>query len=112
MFAVLKFSDFFWFWVIMTTVITLAFLLRAIFSGFQPSQAHRLRRIEAKLDLILRELKLDYKDSVTPDGISEEVKALADDPVRRIEAIKLHHAQTGIGLMEARLVIEAYLAGK
>ena len=112
MFAVLEFSDLLWIWVIVTTMTTFFVWGRSMYSGFQPSQAARMRRIEAKLDLILRELNLDYKDPATPDGLSEEVKALADDPARKIAAIKLLREQTGIGLKEAKDAIEAYMAGK
>jgi len=57
MFAVLELSDLFWIWVIMTTVTTFFVWGRSTYLGFQPSQAARMRRIEAKVDLILRELK-------------------------------------------------------
>jgi len=43
--------------------------------------------------------------------LSEEVKALADDPARKIEAIKLHREQTGLGLKEAKDAVETYMAG-
>ena len=45
-------------------------------------------------------------------GLSEEVKALADDPARKIAAFKLHREQTGLGLKDAQDAVEAYIAGR
>jgi len=64
------------------------------------------------LDFILKHLGLEYVDPATPGGLSEEVKALADDPFRKIAAIKLHREQTGLGLREAKDAVEAYMAGR
>jgi hypothetical protein len=108
MFAVLDFWDFFWIWVI---VIVFAGG-REAYSYFTPPGAARIRRLEAKLDLILKHLGLEHKDPTTPGGLSEEVKALADDPARKIAAIKLHRKQTGLSLKEAKDAVEAYLAGR
>ena len=71
-----------------------------------------LRRLEAKLDLILKHLGLEYIDPATTGGLSEEVKALADDPARKTAAIKLLREQTGLGLREAKYAVEAYMAGR
>jgi hypothetical protein len=76
---------------------------------FKPSDAARLRRVEAKVDLILKHLGLEYKGPETPGGLSEEVKALADDPAKKISAIALHRKQTGLGLKEAKDAVEAYI---
>lgn len=54
----------------------------------------------------------EYKDSAIPGGLSQKVKALADAPAQKIEAIKLHREQTGLGLSEAKDAVEAYLAGR
>ncbi len=78
---------------------------------YRPTGAARLRRIEAKLDLILKNLGLEFQDPATA-GLSPEVKALADDPAKKIEAIKLHREQTGAGLKEAKDAVEAYIAGR
>jgi ribosomal protein L7/L12 len=80
-------------------------------SAFRPSDAARLRRLEAKVDLILHHLGLEYTEP-TPDGLSPEVKALADDPSTKIRAIALHREQTGAGLKEAKDAVEAYIAGR
>jgi hypothetical protein len=73
------------------------------------SDAARLRRLEAKVDLVFRHLELEYKEPATPGGLSEDVKALADDPAKKIAAIKLHREQTGLGLKEAKDAVEAYI---
>ena len=112
MFAVLEFWDFFWIWCIVSVAVFLYAGGSAVYASFKPSDAARLRRLEAKADLILRHLGLEYKGPATPGGLSEEVKALADDPARKIEAIKLLREQTGLGLKEAKDAVEAYIAGR
>jgi hypothetical protein len=112
MFAVLEFLDFVWIWLIVTGVFSLLAGGQAAYARFKPSDAARLRRLEAKLDLILRHLGIEYKDPATASGLSEEVKALADDPIRKIYAIKLHREQTGVGLKEAKDAVEAYMASR
>jgi Ribosomal protein L7/L12 C-terminal domain len=111
MFAVLEFWDFFWIWCIVSLAVSLYAGGAAAYARFKPKDAARLRRLEAKADLILRHLGLEYQDPATPGRLSEEVKALADDPARKIEAIKLHSEQTGLGLKEAKDAVEGYIAG-
>src|SRR5262249_326593 len=41
--------------------------------------------------------------------LSDRVKQLASDPVRKIEAIEVYREETGAGLAEAKEAIEAYL---
>jgi ribosomal protein L7/L12 len=103
-FAVLEFSDFIWIALIVS-------LFAAAYSVYKPSDAARLRRLEAKVNLILKHLGLEYKDPAT-GGLSEEVKTLADDPARKIEAIKLHRKQTRLSLMDAKDAVEGYIAGR
>ena len=107
MFGVLEFWDFFWIWVIVTTVAggTVAY------SMFKPSDRVRLRRLEAKVDLLLKSLNVEYQPS-TSGGLSEEVMALADDPETKLRAIQLYQEQTGAGFTEARVTIEDYIAGR
>jgi hypothetical protein len=106
MFAVLEFSDF----VVIAVIVGLFAGGSAAYSLFKPSDAARLRRVEAKLDLLLKHLGLEYTVPETPGGLSPEVKALAEDPRRKIAAIKLHREQTGLGLKEAKDAVEAYIA--
>lgn len=44
-----------------------------------------------------------------PAGMSDAVKRLARDPAQKIEAIKLHRGQTGLGLAEAKADIEEFI---
>src|SRR5262245_1291215 len=41
--------------------------------------------------------------------LSERVKAIARDPGRKIEAIKVHREETGAGLAESKTAVEAYI---
>jgi hypothetical protein len=107
MFGVLEFWDFFWIWIIITAVVagTVAY------STFKPSDRVRLRRLEGKVDLLLKNFNLKYQP-VNPSGLSEEVMALADDPETKYRAIQLYQEQTGATLTEARVTIEDYIAGR
>lgn len=67
----------------------------------------RLCRIERKLNLILEHLGIECTDPADPISLSDEVKELFDAG-RKIDAIKLHRAQTGTGLKEAKVAVEAY----
>ena len=108
MFAALEFSDFFW----IAVIFCLFSGSSAAYSLYRRADRARWRQIEARLDLILKHLGLDYKDPTTPGGLPDEVKALADDPARKIAAIKLLRDQTGLSLREAKDVIDAYVAGR
>ena len=112
MFAVFEFWDFFWIWCIVCLAASLYAGGKAAYGRVKPSDVARLRRLEAKADLILRHLGLEYKDPATPGGLSEEVKALADEPARKIEAIKVHREQTELRLKEAKDAVESYIAGR
>ena len=81
-------------------------------SIFNPSDVARLRRLEEKVDMILQVLGLEYREPATVGGLSEEVRALADDPAQKIQAIKLHREQTGLGLKEAKDAVEAYIVSR
>jgi len=85
-------------------------MLESLFSHNSPpsTDGPRLRRIEAKLDLILNHFGLTYRDD---SGLGSESRGLADSG-RKIEAIKAYREQTGAGLAEAKRAVEAYLLGK
>lgn len=108
MFAALDFSDF--------SVIALLVILfaggGAACTSLLATDAGRLARLERKLDAVMRHLDIAYVDPAGPEGLSEEVRRLADDPGRKIQAIKLHREQTGIGLKEAKDAVEAYMSGR
>ncbi len=79
-------------------------------SEFSPSDAARLRRIERKLDQILRHLGLEIKDP-TVVALPDEVRRLADAG-RKIEAIKAHREHFGSDLREAKAAVELYLGSR
>lgn len=107
MFAVLEFSDF--------SIIALIVILfaggGAAFASRRATDAHRLARVERKIDAILLHLNIAYVDPASPEGLSEEVQQLANDPAKKIQAIKLHREQTGVGLKEAKDAVEASMRG-
>ena len=107
MFGTLGFWDFFW-----ISVIVIFFAGgTAAYSRFKPSDRVRLRRLEAKLDLLLKNLNLEYHPP-TSGGLSAEVMALADDPETKLRAIELYREETGATLTEARVTIDDYIAGR
>ena len=63
-----------------------------------------LRRIERKLDALLQ-----HQGVPPPQRLSKEVQLMACDPTRRIEAVKLHREQTGLGLADAKPDIEEFI---
>ena len=77
---------------------------------FRPGDRARARRIESKLDLILGKLGITVPDPGAASGLSPAVRELLTDDSRKIEAIKLHREETGVGLKEAKDAVEAYLA--
>ena len=112
MFAVLEASDFFWIWCIVTIAVAILAGGKAAYGRFKPSDVARLRRLEAKVDLILRHLGLEYHEPATSGGLSAEVKALADNPANKLAAIRLYREQTGAGLAEAKEAVESYMDGR
>jgi hypothetical protein len=104
LFAVLEFWDF-----------ALIALLIIIFAGggaaasayLRPRDRRRLERIEHKLDLILTHLGIDY---VPP--IKATWQQLAEDPDRKIEAIKAYREEHPVGLAAAKQAVEDYVAGR
>ena len=108
MFMVLEFSDF--------SVIALIVILfaggGAACTFLHAPDAGRLARLERKLDAVLGHFNVAYVDPASPEGLSEEVQRIANDPARKIEAIKLHREQTGLGLKDAKDAVEAYMSGR
>jgi ribosomal protein L7/L12 len=78
-----------------------------VFAGAAAAYTSRqsgLRRIERKLDALLKHQGV----SLSPQAkVSEEVQQLARD--HKIEAIKLHREQTGLGLAEAKAEVEDFI---
>ncbi len=81
---------------------------RAVVSSLRPVDMSRLIRLERKLDLILRHLNIEIPDPMMFAGLSTKVRELADQN-RKIEAIKVHMDETGLGLKDAKEVVEAYM---
>ena len=63
----------------------------------------RTRRLEAMISQIMNHLGISGASVQEP---SDEVKALAKDPKKFIDAIKAYREQTGLGLREAKEVVE------
>lgn len=78
-----------------------------MFGLFQSGdEAARLRRIERKLDLVLKHLGVEDPGDVGPDA---EVRRLADAG-DKIAAIKAYRERTGAGLAEAKRAVEEYMS--
>ncbi len=67
----------------------------------------RLVRSERKLNALLRHFSID-----PAPGLSDRVRDLARDPMRKIEAIKVYREETGASLAEAKEAVEAFINSK
>jgi hypothetical protein len=74
-------------------------------SHFASQDRGRLRRVEEKLDLILKHLGITFVDE---SGLPAEARTLADMG-QKIAAIKVLRDATGMGLREAKDAVEAYM---
>jgi hypothetical protein len=75
--------------------------------GRRTVDRERLQRIEDKLDLVLTHLGVKY--APPPKA---EWQGIADDPNRKIKAIKVFREQHGVGLAEAKDAVEDYIEGR
>jgi len=66
------------------------------------------RRLEPKLNLVIKHLRIPLPDELNPDILSAEARELAERG-DKIAAIKVHRDYTGMGLAKAKDLIEAYL---
>jgi ribosomal protein L7/L12 len=103
LFAVLEFGDY----AIIAVILLLAGGGAAASAYLRPADRERRQRIEHKLDLILTHLGIEYVPP--PKAVWQE---LADDPARKIEAIKVYREQTGVGLAAAKKAVEDYIEGR
>jgi ribosomal protein L7/L12 len=83
-------------------LVLVVFALAIVLSQLASIQT-RLRENEARLNALLKHLGVDWGAFAEP---SDRVKALARDPKTKIQAIKAYREQTGLGLKEAKDVIE------
>jgi hypothetical protein len=82
--------------------------LSRVSSRYQaPTTQAQLRRLELKLDAVMKHLGMEYIPP--PKAAWQE---LADDPTRKIPAIKAYREEHGVGLAEAKRVVEDYMAGR
>jgi len=79
---------------------------RYAFTGADRAQ---LARLERKVDLILKNLGIEYVETAPPCPLSAEGQELARNPSQKIMAIKMHREQTGVGLKEAKDAVEAFI---
>ena len=99
LFAMLEFGDY--------GVISVIVLIFAGGATFAARQRLDLRRLDRKLDALLKHQGIDL-----PSRLSPEVQRLAGDPRQKIAAIKLHREQNpGLGLAEAKAEIEDFEGG-
>jgi ribosomal protein L7/L12 len=103
MFAILEPLDFTLIGVLVAVVALTAWALS------RQVHADRLRRLERKVDALVKHFNLEVPDPATAEGLSPEVRRLADNPVKKIHAIALHREQTGATLREAKDAVEAYI---
>lgn len=76
---------------------------------FSGGDRRQLIRLEKKVDLILQHLGIEFKDDCPPSSLSSAVQELARNPSQKIQAIRLHREQTGVGLKEAKDAVEAFI---
>ena len=103
MFAVLEIADYIFF-----VILFLFFTGGSAYAALRPRERARLFRLERKLDAVIKHLNIDVTKI---DELSEEARRWADQG-KKIQAIKAHRAQTGLGLFEAKEDVEAYMEGK
>ena len=64
----------------------------------------KMKRMDLSLSVLLNRMEIEV-----PSLISDQVKQLALDPYRKIEAIKLYRGETGASLLEAKEAIEEFI---
>ena len=65
----------------------------------------RIRRLEAQVALLSEKLGVPFEEIGADSGIPQEVVALAQSG-NKIQAIKLYRELTGVGLAEAKDVVD------
>ena len=77
---------------------------------FNRPDDNRLQQLEAKVNAIFDHLGLEHAELATP--LSDEVKALAEQPRKKFAAVKLHRQQTGVALREAEAAVAAHIRSR
>ena len=103
MFAILEIADY-----IILVLMFLVFTGSSAYAALRPRDRARLFRLERKLDAVIKHLNIDVSQL---DAISDVAKRLADQG-EKIQAIKAHREQTGLGLADAKDDVEAYMASR
>ena len=91
----------------LTFLILIVGALLLLFSTQQSAKATydgRIKRLERKIDFLFKELGVTYQPPER-EQVSPEVIDLVHQG-RKIEAIKLHRERTGVGLKEAKDVVD------
>lgn len=95
--AILETSDY--------AVITFIVIIFAGGASFAARRRFDLRRVERKLDALLKHQGVEM-----PSGLSPVVQLLARDPSKKIAAIKLHREQNpGLSLADAKRDVEDFV---
>ena len=81
-----------------------------VYNYFRPADKARLRRLEEKVDLLLKKAGIGYLEAIEAVPLSDEVEGLAQDPEKRGEAIELHLAQAKTSREEATKAVDAFIA--
>ncbi|MDG2130994.1 MAG: ribosomal protein L7/L12 [Fuerstiella sp.] len=104
MFAVLEFQD-------LTIIAAIVAVLTGLnYARSSPADGEclmLLSRLDRKVDVLIQHLDVDIPEALAKYGLSTTVAELADEG-KKIEAIKVHRKETGVGLKEAKDAIEAY----
>ena len=84
--------------------IAIIVVICASFASFWTRQRVDQRRLERKLDALLKHQGVEL-----PSRLSPEVQLLARDPNKKIAAIRLHREQNpGLGLADAKAEVEDF----
>ena len=103
MFAILEIPDY-----VIIVLMFLVFTGGSAYAALRPRERARLFRLERKLDAVIKHFNIDVTQL---DALSAEAERCADEG-NKIEAIKIHREQTGLGLRDAKDDVEAYKAQK
>ncbi len=88
-------------WVVLSLLVIIWVMLTRI--------ERRLQDTDYRMNLLLRHAGIDPSRQTEP---SERVRALAQEPSQKIEAIKAYREETGADLRAAKAMIESLAAGR